>query len=153
MTKPVREIMAPCGLDCGKCLANPDSRIATLARELRGEMGGFSSYAERFAQMNPVFAQYPGFAALLDHLADGGACPGCRSGKCLFAGCEVSRCTRERGVDYCAECAEFPCAKANLPSHLDALWRASTAAIREMGPEAFYDTVKDRPRYPRPKNS
>ena len=148
MTEHVREIMAPCGLDCGKCLANPDSRIAVLARELRGELGGFGSYAGRFALMNPVFSRYADFAALLDHLADGGTCPGCRTGRCLFAGCEVGRCTRERGVDYCSECDEFPCAKANLPAHLDALWRATTAAIREMGPEAFYETIRNRPRYP-----
>lgn len=152
MTKPIREILAPCGLDCGKCLANPDSPIATLARELREELGGFAGYAERFAAMNPVFANYPGFAALLDHLADGGTCPSCRSGKCLYSWCEVSRCTREREVDYCSECAEFPCAKANLPAHLDALWKKSTETIREMGPEAFYATIKDRPRYPRTKN-
>lgn len=152
MTKPIREILSPCGLDCGKCLANPDSPIASRARELREELGGFAAYAEMFTKMNPVFARYPDFAALLDHLADGGTCPSCRSGKCLYSWCEVSRCTREKGLDYCCECAEFPCAKANLPFHLGTLWRKSTEAIREMGPEAFYATIKDRPRYPRPKN-
>ena len=150
--RPIRDILAPCGLDCGKCLANPDSRIASLARELREELGGFAGYAARFAEFNPVFAGYPAFTALLDHMADGGTCPSCRSGKCLFAGCEVSRCTRERGKDYCSDCDEFPCAKANLPPHLDALWRMSTEGIRTMGAEAFYATIKDRPRYPRPKN-
>jgi hypothetical protein len=151
MSKPIREILAPCGLDCGKCLANPDSRIATLARELREELGGFADYAPRFATFNQVFTKYPEFAALLDHLADGGTCPSCRSGKCLFQGCHVSRCTREKGIDYCGECAEFPCAKANFPVHLEPLWRKSSEAVRETGAEAFYATIKDRPRYPRAK--
>lgn len=148
MRKPIRELLAPCGLDCGKCLANPDSRIAGLARDLRCELGGFAAYAEMFAGMNPVFARYPDFAALLGHLADGGACPSCRSGNCLFADCAISRCTRERGLDYCSGCAEFPCAKANLPPHLDVLWRMSTEAIRRHGAEAFYASIRDRPRYP-----
>ncbi len=148
MHKPVRELLAPCGLDCGKCLANPDSRIAALARELREELGGFATYAEVFADMNPVFAHYADFATLLDHLADGGTCPSCRSGKCLFQGCFVSRCTAEKGVDYCAECAAFPCAEANLPPHLDALWRMSTEAIRKHGAEAFFASIANRPRYP-----
>ena len=151
MRPPIRDLLSPCGLDCGKCLANPHSRIAALARELRGELGGFADYAPRFADFNPAFAQYPAFAAVLDHLADGGSCPSCRSGRCLFAGCHVSRCTREKGIDYCADCPEFPCGKANLPFHLDALWRKSNEAIREMGPEAFYATIRDRPRYPRAK--
>jgi hypothetical protein len=151
MRKPIREILAPCGLDCGKCLANPESPIARLARELRGELGGFAAYAGRFAEFNPAFGQYPAFAAMLDHLADGGACPSCRSGRCLFQGCLISRCTREKGLDYCSECAEFPCAQANLPAHLDALWRTSTAAIRELGPEGHYATITDRPRYAVPK--
>lgn len=153
MDKPLREILSPCGLDCGKCLANPDSPIACRARELREELGGFADYAPRFAEYDPAFARYPAFAALLDHLADKGSCPSCRSGNCLFQGCFVSRCTREKGLDYCADCAEFPCAGANLPFHLDALWRRSNQAIREMGAEAFYATIKDHPRYARPKKN
>jgi hypothetical protein len=147
----VREILAPCGLDCGKCLANPGSRIARLARELREELGGFADHVPLFSQFNPVFAKYPEFAAMLDHLADGGTCAGCRSGNCLFAGCEVSRCTRERGVGYCCECAEFPCAKVNLPGRLDVLWKQCSEAVRDMGAEAYYATIKDRPRYPKIK--
>jgi len=153
MTKPVRELLSPCGLDCGACLANPEGPIARLARDLREALGGFADYAPRFAAFNPVFGRYPDFAALLDHLADNGTCPSCRSGRCLFQGCAVSRCTRERGLDYCSECPEFPCATANLPFHLDTLWRKSTAAIREMGPEAYYAAIKDRPRYGARKKS
>lgn len=148
----VREVLAPCGLDCGKCLANPESRISRLAAELRRELGGFASYAERFVEFNPAFGQYPAFAAMLDHLADGAGCAGCRAGACLFEECQLGRCTREKGLDYCYGCEEFPCAKVNLPPHLRELWRRSTEAIRDMGAEAFYETIKDRPRYPRPKN-
>ena len=32
----LRERIAPCGLDCGRCLDNPDSPIGRLSRELAG---------------------------------------------------------------------------------------------------------------------
>ena len=35
----LQERIAPCGLDCGRCLDNPDSPIGRLSRELARELG------------------------------------------------------------------------------------------------------------------
>lgn len=34
-------------------------------------------------------------------------CPGCLK----LEGCEILRCARARGMDYCFDCVEFPCGK------------------------------------------
>ncbi len=142
----LRRAVAPCGLDCGRCLSNPESPIATLARDLRRELGGFAAMAERFAGMDPAFAQYPGFAAVLDRLADAD-CSGCRDGRCLLTSCGVKDCAPAHGVDWCCECPEFPCEKSNLPPMLRQRWRRNTERIRELGPAAWLDAIRKKPRY------
>jgi hypothetical protein len=48
---------------------------------------------------------------------NGFPCPGCRQagGNCQFIDgtCETYACVTGRGVDFCFECPEFPCAKLN----------------------------------------
>lgn len=144
--KELRRVVAPCGLDCGRCLSNPESPISRLSSELRMELGGFAAMAERFAGMDPAFAGYPGFAAVLDRFADAG-CTGCRDGKCLLATCGVQDCAPERGVDWCFECADFPCDRTNLPPMLQERWRRNNERMREIGPEAYLAEIRKKPRY------
>ncbi|HBV98649.1 MAG: hypothetical protein JL50_17535 [Peptococcaceae bacterium BICA1-7] len=44
-------------------------------------------------------------------------CPGCRSlkGNCPALGstCETYTCASDRGIDFCFQCPEFPCARLN----------------------------------------
>lgn len=82
-------LTAPCGLYCGECVAYR-------------------------AKDDP---------ALLESLVERGLpreklpCPGCRLGKgncpALGCDCETYVCAESRGVEFCHECAEFPCAKLN----------------------------------------
>lgn len=138
--------MAPCGLDCGRCLSNPGSAIARLARELRAELGGFAALAERFAGMDAAFGAYGGFERLLDRLG-GGQCTGCRSGRCLLSSCGVKDCAAARGVRWCFQCPEFPCRRTNLPPALHERWRANNQRMAARGPEAFFAAMRKQPRY------
>lgn len=73
-------IIAPCGLDCGKCLAFEEGDIRKNASELKKLLGkNFSGHDSRFAGMNPVFEGYAEFARLLEYLSSG-TCGGCRKG-------------------------------------------------------------------------
>lgn len=144
----ILQAIGPCGLHCGGCLAFAQGPIREHAERLRSLLGeNFGAYAERFQHMNPVFANYPAFAALLELLSQG-SCHGCREGGCLFKECAVPSCARERGVDFCHQCAVFPCDRHGFPEPLAQRWRKNNEIMREKGLEAFHQLVKDRPRYP-----
>jgi hypothetical protein len=144
----VARVLAPCGLHCGKCAAFADGPVREHARALQALLGdNFGAYAERFAAAQPAFEGYGAFRELLDYLASG-ACTGCRGRGCLFQACRVGPCARERGVDFCFQCADFPCTGHGMPERLEALWRRNNRTMAEQGPRAFYATIKDKPRYP-----
>ncbi len=138
--------IAPCGLDCGRCLDNPESPIAALARALRGELGDFGRRVVFFASMDPTFAAYADFEKLLARLGRG-ACHGCREGQCLLASCRVKDCVGEHDVDFCCDCTEFAACDPGLPGPLAARWRANNERIREMGLAAYAAWLATQPRY------
>ena len=64
--------IAPCGLNCNKCIAHTDGDVTRLSAALVDALGpNFSSYAQRFAAANRVFENYEAFRELLDHFAQG----------------------------------------------------------------------------------
>lgn len=141
-------VLAPCGLDCGKCLAFRGGEIQRHAEGLRCGLGDtFAAYAERFSGMRPEFGGYEAFRALLDVFA-AGSCGGCRASGCLFTACGVTVCVRERGVDFCFQCAEFPCDHHGMPEQLAERWHINNRRMAESGPGAFFERIKDKPRYP-----
>lgn len=141
----LREV-APCGLDCGRCLDNPDSAISRLAVRLADELGGFAALAERFSGMDPAFADYPAFDAVLARLGKGG-CSGCRDGNCLLSSCTVKDCVKQHGVDFCHECGDFPCGDTGLPPALVERWKKNNQRMRELGLEVYLAEMRMKPRY------
>jgi hypothetical protein len=83
--KPEYEKIAPCGIDCFNC-------------ELYFEkITPF--WVERMTQMKNMSPENV-------------PCKGCRTEKrCKFheGDCDTYNCVAEKGVDFCFECAEFPC--------------------------------------------
>ncbi|MFH1914044.1 MAG: C-GCAxxG-C-C family (seleno)protein [Pseudomonadota bacterium] len=144
----VRSRLAPCGLLCSTCLAFDGGPIQQSASALKAALGdNFAPYAERFAAMNPAFGNYAAFSELLDFLASG-SCAGCREAGCLFKACAVPGCARERGVDYCFQCADFPCDRHGMPAPLAERWQANNEAMRHLGPAPWFFTRHPKPRYP-----
>jgi len=138
--------LAPCGLSCRKCFANSKGEIASLSGQLQDRLGSFDIYAQRFSTFLPPFEDYPAFRRLLAFLAQG-HCAGCRQGTCLYPACGVTTCYREKGVDFCFQCEEFPCQRTNFDPHLERRWREMNERMREIGVEAYYDETRDQPRY------
>ena len=82
-----RKLTAPCGLDCFNCRFYE---------------------ANITPEMAAAFAQHRGIPPSRV------ACPGCRSaGGCRlnYEVCETLECANARGVEFCGECADFPCPK------------------------------------------
>lgn len=138
--------VAACGLDCGRCLSHPGSPISRHARGLLSELGDFPARAAFFARLDPVFEHYAAFEAVAGRFA-AADCGGCRSGRCLLGDCAVQKCVTERGVDFCYECAEFPCGHTGFSEMLHARWLGNNTKMRQMGLSAYMEWLAAQPRY------
>lgn len=142
------EMIAPCGLNCGKCLAYEHGEIRKHSQAIMELLGpNFDSYAERFTQMNPTFKNYQPFKELLIFLSEG-SCGGCRKEGCLLKVCNVQNCVKEKGINFCFECNEFPCEKTGMPPELYEKWKNNNRMLKDLGVEKYYEKIKDLPRYP-----
>lgn len=144
----IKKHIAPCGLNCGKCLAYGGGEIQRLCSELAEMIGpSFQAYADRLAPMFPVLGEYRAFREVLDALA-AGSCGNCRSQGCIFKACRVPACSRDHGVDFCFECTEFPCETHGMPEGIAERWQKNNEIMRDQGLEAFYELSCQAPRYP-----
>jgi hypothetical protein len=118
-----QEMTAPCGLDCFNCPVH----LAKTSEEIRNQI-----------------------VANLGVSYHDAACGGCRSvnGFCPLgkkhgsAQCATFACVKEKGIETCADCAEFPCDKlqprANLPAgNPHNLKTYNISLIRKMGRDAW----------------
>ena len=129
--------------------SQPISAAMAAAAELRGRLGNFGAFAERFAGYDPAFAEYPAFERLLEKLA-APACPGCRAAGpngCLHSSCAVRPCARDKNVDFCFQCGDFPCDRHGFPPPLAERWRRNNDRMNAVGPDAFAEEVRHTPRY------
>ena len=138
--------IAPCGLVCHTCTAAKDGVIRAHSSALLGLLESFDRFAEAFSAHEPVLAKYPDFVQVLRLFADAG-CQGCRDGTCMYPGCPISPCIKEKGYDYCFECEAFPCDKVDSEEHLKEKWMSCSLRMRKIGVEAYFHEVKDKSHY------
>jgi len=142
----IKNFLAPCGLNCTKCQMYGEGDIKRHSKELQRLLGAFDRYAERFSKFLAIYQNYPAFKELLAHFSQAN-CRGCRKGDCKYPNCGVSPCSRQKGVDFCFQCAEFPCEKTNFDPNLQERWIRMNRRMKELGVEAYYEETKDQPRY------
>lgn len=141
--------LAPCGLHCGKCFAFEKGDISLTSSRLKQELGDFDVYAERFVELleEPVFLKYTDFKVMLALFAEG-QCRGCRNEKCkLFKNCMVRQCAEEKSVDFCFQCAAFPCHNTGFDQNLEKRSVTINFRMREIGVESYFMEIKNKPRY------
>jgi predicted RNA-binding Zn-ribbon protein involved in translation (DUF1610 family) len=115
---PDKKHAAVCGLFCPACTA----------------FIGTSEDPERLANM----------AKRLGRPTEDLQCRGCRSDtRSYFCRtlCTMATCAADRGVDFCGQCSDYPCAalktfQAAMPHRIE-LWQ-SQARIKEVGYETWY---------------
>ena len=142
----ILKVLAPCGLNCLKCIAFNDGQIKTTSLKLQELLGSFDSYAERFSAFLPVFENYPAFKELLAYFTEAD-CVGCRAGSCKFPNCGVRDCYKQKGVDFCFQCDEFPCDKSNFDPDLKRRWIQMNNRMKDIGIESYFLESMDLPRY------
>ena len=149
MHQKILEHLGPCGINCQKCFAFNDGSIKKHSEALRNELGNFEIYAKRFSELlnAPIFSKYPDFKEMLDHFASSN-CLGCRTQEChLFTTCNVRNCHKEKSVDFCFQCSEFPCKKTGFDEHLEQRWIKINQRMKEVGVVEYYNEIKDKARY------
>lgn len=144
----IKERLAPCGLHCGQCFAFHQGEIHKASLTLQKYLGNFEPYAKRFSVLlHPVFQKYPDFKEFLDYLASS-ECKGCRKEECKFySNCRVRHCSAEKQIDFCCQCPDFPCSNTGLDDNLYQRHVAINEKIQKTGAEAYYQEIKDIPRY------
>ena len=91
----ILDILAPCGLNCGKCLKSTKGDIPFHSQKLQELLGNFDIYAERFSAFLPEFKDYPSFKKMLACFATPD-CMGCRQGTRKPPNCGVTDCYKEK---------------------------------------------------------
>jgi hypothetical protein len=139
----------PCGLLCEKCFAYAKGPIKFYSKKLKNNLGDFDYYAKRFTKLfdEPLFDKYHDFKELLS-LFSSNNCQGCRKQDChLFNDCKVKQCYKNKQIDFCYQCADFPCNNTGFDENLKLRWAKINKRILEIGLENYYNEIKDQPRY------
>ncbi|TXT58962.1 MAG: hypothetical protein BAJALOKI1v1_1510007 [Promethearchaeota archaeon] len=122
-----RDLMAPCGLYCGVCsiyIAHRDDN-------------------EKFKRV--LLPVYKAFVKSTDDIA----CTGCLSEGVVFPVCQkcaIKSCVREKGIDGCHQCVEWPCKFVeNFPLAVGKkVIKRAIPTWRELGDEKFVEEEEQR---------
>ena len=138
--------LAPCGLDCQRCVMCADGVVQRSASELSAALEGFDSMAARMADHVPALGGYQQFKQVLDVFCDA-SCTGCRGGGSSLSFCAARSCFKQQGVDFCFQCGDYPCGRNDYPESFESQWRTVNDRMREVGVEEYYRESLQSPRY------
>ena len=132
------ELVTYCGLYCDLCAAR--TRIPHQAAALQAAMT-----EEGWPFWGPTMPGFTEFWSFLKKLGSSEGCFGCRAGG-GYAGCQIRVCAKERGLDLCSQCPDFPC------EHVEALAAryptliADNVRMKAVGLEQWLTEQKERVR-------
>lgn len=142
----VLKVLAPCGLDCGRCAGYEEGEIARLASRLTQLLAGYRRVADMRAAGEPMFGRYSQFEEILESFARA-PCGGCRSAKASCPiDCKARTCHKQQGVDFCFQCREYPCENPTF-APLKERWKQRNDRMKEIGAVEFYWEQNKLPRY------
>lgn len=142
----ILKCLAPCGLDCGRCADYENGEIKDLSIRLVQLLGNYRRVAEMKAETKPLFNNYSQFEEMLTSFSQA-SCSGCRGENVLCPiACTAKTCHREKGVDFCFRCGEYPCEK-QFTGRLRERWRKINDRMKEVGVVQYYYEQNELPRY------
>lgn len=140
------KIVAPCGLLCYTCDKLEGGIINKTAKKLLFLLESYKSVVKAYSKSTPVLTKYDNFKEVLEYFANVN-CKGCREGKCNNSDCIVPACIKEKNINFCFECAEFPCEKTGFDDKLKDKWIRKNLKIKEIGFEKYFEEEKAKPHY------
>ena len=118
-----------CGLYCGNCAVM--AKIAPASKVLYDEM--------RIAGFEEIINFIPGgdgFWSFLKGMVEDGLCISCKDGS-GNPSCAVRICAKEKGIEMCALCEEYPCAKFDAFFQGYPMLKQDNNLLREKGMDAW----------------
>ncbi|MFA6720664.1 MAG: DUF3795 domain-containing protein [Candidatus Cloacimonadaceae bacterium] len=130
--------IAYCGLNCRLC------NLTTILPEAAGKLlsimrnDGWEHFG---SQLYPEFGEFWKVLGLLSGLKE--SCPMCKGG-CGNPECVFRICAREKGLQLCAECVDYPCEPLRefFSGHYEKL-AVNNQRIREIGLEAWLEEQQE----------
>lgn len=106
-------LVAYCGLHCGECGTYQGKFFRMLSRELKEliEARGDPDWVPRFGGVDFNYEEFLKGLTYYTKLKSGCFNENPCKGGCQIPGCTIKPCAKERGVEICFECDEFPCEK------------------------------------------
>jgi hypothetical protein len=144
--KEILKILAPCGLNCVKCIGYANGPVREHSSKLSTLLEGIEPFTERFSSFVPAFKKYSSFEEVLEVFAEAD-CVGCRDNEAKHALCSIARCYKDKENDFCFQCEEYPCNPEGIDPDLLRRWIKMNDRMKEIGVEAYYEETKDEPRY------
>lgn len=146
--------VAPCSMFCSTCTGCQYGQISYHAKELLHLLEGHEEFLDKNLKKEYSYKldEYRLFHKKLKKYAYP-KCAGCRNGGangCSIKGCIIPKCTKEHGVDFCAECPEFPCNRVNESIYKKTTikkWLNGNTQIKDNGIEKYYEENKNIPHY------
>jgi hypothetical protein len=137
MTDPL-EYVTYCGLYCGLCAER--TRIPKQAAALKKAMA-----EEGWPFWGHTIHGFTGFWEFLEKMDAGGGCPGCRAGG-GDPGFQIRICAREREMELCNECTDFPCGYVNALAAAYPTLLADNLRLQAAGLEQWLSEQEERAR-------
>ena len=104
-------LVAYCGLNCGECGTYKGKFFRMLARELKEliEAHDHRDWVSKFGGIDFDYEEFLKGLTYYTKLESGCFNENPCKGGCQVPGCMIKPCAKERGVEICFECDEFPC--------------------------------------------
>lgn len=149
--------VAPCSLLCYTCPAYKDGAISKCASTLCNYFEGYYDFNDANIpdEYRSWLTEFKSFYDKLEKYKKR-PCVACRnnppSSSGCIEGCVIRSCTKERGVNFCSECSDFPCEKANnffakINQTILTDWRNGNQRIKEVGIKQYFEEKKDVSHY------
>lgn len=132
------EFVTYCGLYCGLCAAR--ARIPQRAAALQEAMT-----EEGWPDWGGGIPGFADFWRFLEGLHATGGCPGCRADG-GFPQCPIRVCARERGLELCNQCPDFPCPRIEALDAIYPILIADNRRLQEVGLEQWLSEMEERAR-------
>lgn len=142
----VLENLAPCGVDCVRCADYSNGEIKRLSLELIKLLGSYERIAKLKEETIPSFKDYSNFEDILKYFSTA-SCSGCRGENVqCFISCSAKKCHKEKGLDFCFQCNDYPC-EENFTGSLGERFKKLCDRMKEIGVVEFYKERVKLPRY------
>ena len=147
--KEMINAIGPCSIMCYTCFGYNEGGIHKHAASLyelykgwyEGHVNVYSQNLtkERVEKLNRIII----FNEMLQELYSKPGCEGCQKnngahGGCI-EGCNIPKCSKEHGDNFCGDCAEFPCDKDCVPASVRQTWLDGNSYIKEHGFEKWFE--------------